>query len=282
MSKAGRRIGFVDYNLENFHSNTYLRLLREELKGRGFTVAGGMGMRKKASRAWAEANGVPYFEDAERLNGAVDFYMVLAPSNPEVHLALCRQVFPFGKATYVDKTFAPDLQTARRIFALADRHRVPMQTTSALRYTNVQACVQEVGRKNVRHMVTWGGGRSFGEYAIHPLELAVSCMGANVKRAMRRGTGRESQLLLDFSGGRTAVVNVYTQARTPYAAAVTTKEGTRYFPVESKEIFLNTANAVLDLFESGKPNIDRRESLVIRRVLDVAGQKQALKGFVNL
>lgn len=282
MTDGQKPIGFVDDNLENFHSNVYLKLFRNELKHRGFVVAGCTGMRTRAGRTWAEANGVPWFQDAAALNEAVDAYVVLAPSTPETHLELCRQVFPFGKPTYVDKTFAPDLRTARRIFALADSHRVPMQTTSALRYTEVQDYVEEVGRRQVRHMVTWGGGRSFGEYAIHPLELAISCMGPNVRRMMRRGGGKQSQLLLDFSGGRTAVVNVYTGASTPYAASVTTAAATRHFQVDSSRIFLNTADAVLDLFETGKPAIDRKESLIIRRILDVAGQKRALSGFVRL
>src|SRR5450759_2028305 len=104
--------------------------------------------------------------------------MVLAPSSPELHQDLCMQVLPFGKVTYVDKTFAPDLATARQIFALADQHHTVMQTTSALRYTNVQAYVQKIGADSVKHMVTWGGGRSYAEYAIHPVELMVSCMGA--------------------------------------------------------------------------------------------------------
>ena len=282
MSKGEKRIGFVDYNLENFHSNVYLKLLRNELKHWGFVVAGCTGMRPRAGRTWARSNDVPYFPDAAGLNEAVDYFMVLAPSTPETHLELCGQVFPFGKPTYVDKTFAPDLRTAGRIFALADRHRVPMQTTSALRYTEVQDYVEEVGRRQVRHMVTWGGGRSFAEYAIHPLELAISCMGPSVRRMMRRGAGKQSQLLLDFSGGRTAVVNVYTGSSTPYAASVTTTGATRHFQVDSGRIFLNTADAVLDLFESGEPGIDRKESLIIRRILDAAGQNRALSGFVRL
>lgn len=282
MTGGEKRIGFVDDNLENFHANVYLQLLRNELKHRGYVVAGCTGLRPRAGRKWADANGVAWFSNADGLNEAVDCFMVLAPSTPETHLELCEQVFPFGKPTYVDKTFAPDLRTARRIFALADRHRVPMQTSSALRYTEVQGYVEAVGHREIRHMVTWGGGRSFGEYAIHPLELAVSCLGPGVRRVMRRGTGRQSQLLLDYTGGRTAVVNVYTGSSTPFAASVTTAKATRYFQVDSGRIFMNTADAVLDLFESGEPGIDRKESLIIRRILDVARQKRALSGFVNL
>jgi len=282
MSDSGKRIGFVDNTLENFHANTYLKLLREDLKDRGYTVAGGIGLREPESKAWAEANEVPYFSKMKELDEAVDFYIVLAPSDPEVHLKLCKKVFPFGKPTYVDKTFAPDLKTARKIFALADRHKVPMQTTSALRYTNVQQRVAELGADKVRHMVTWGGGRSFDEYAIHPLELAVSCMGHKVKSVMLRRSGAQSQLLLDFTRGRTAVINVYTGGNTPFAAAVTTDESTEYLAVDSGAIFRDTATAFLDLFESGEPGIDRRESLVIRRVLDLAEKKKTLKGFTAL
>ena len=277
-----KRIGFVDLNLENFHANVYLKLLREDLRERGFEVAGGTGIEAAESRTWAAENGVPYFDTVEELDEQVDFYAVLAPSNPEVHEELCRQVFPCDKVTYVDKTFAPDLATAERIFALADECGVPMQTSSALRYTNVQQRVAELGAGTVRHMVTWGGGSSFGEYAIHPLELAVSCMGAEAQRLMRRGTGDQSQLLLDFSGERTAVVNVYTNATTPFAAAVTTAKKTEYIAVDSSRIFLDTAAAMLDLFEQGEAAIDRGESLMIRRILDAAGQDAALEGFVEL
>ena len=53
----------------------------------------------REGRAWAEANNAPYFHDPAALNEHVDAYMILAPSNPELHPALCKKVFPFGKPT---------------------------------------------------------------------------------------------------------------------------------------------------------------------------------------
>lgn len=280
MADSAKRIGFVDYRLDNFHANVYLKIVRNELAGRGYAVAGCTAMKAKDGRVWAEQNGVPYFDDLAEMDRNVDVYMILAPSNPEVHLDLCQRILPFGRTTYVDKTFAPDLKTAERIFALADRHRCAMQTTSALRYTNVQAHVREIGRANVRHLVAWGGGRSFGEYAIHPVELVVSCLGPKVERVFRRGTGQQSQLLLDFSAGRTAVVNVYVNAETPFAASVTSKAGTRWLTVDDSRLFVDTAAGILDFFDAGKPNIDRAESLAVRRILDAAASPRALKTFV--
>ncbi len=205
-----------------------------------------------------------------------------APSNPEKHLPLCEQTLPMGKPTFVDKTFAPDLKTAKQIFTLADKHKAPIQTTSALRYTDVQAFAQEAGRNRLRHVVAWGGGRSFGEYAIHPVELVISCLGPRAERLMRRGTSKQSQLLIDFAGGKTAVVNVCVQSKTPFAAGVTTTEETRLIAVDSSRLFIDAAAGMLDFFEAGKALIDRRETLMIRRILDVAEQANARERFVKL
>jgi predicted dehydrogenase len=277
-----KRIAFIDHNLENFHANVYLKLLNNELKSRGYSVTGCFGTRQKASREWAQKNNIPFFNTVQELNEIVDCYMILAPSNPETHLDLCQKIFPFGKPTYVDKTFAPDYVTAKRIFALADTYKVPMQTTSALRYTEVQDYVQTVGRKRVQHMMTWVAGGSFDEYAVHAIELLVSCMGPDIRRLMRRGTKNQVQLLLDLSGNRTGIVNVFPKTRTPYAASVTTRDETKYFAIDTSRIFLNTASAVINLFETGKTNIDRKESLIVQRIQDVARQKRAQNRWATL
>jgi len=273
------RIGFVDYKLDNFHANVFLKAFRTQLKDRGATVAGCTALDEDDGRAWAKKNDVPYFDDPTQLNGAVDAYMILAPSNPEKHLELCQRVFQFGKPTYVDKTFAPDLATAKTIFDLADKHNVPVQTTSALRYTNVQTHAK--GR-TVRHMTSWGGGSSFQEYAIHPVEMVISVMGPRVSSLMRRGDPKYAQLLLNFEGDSTATVNVYATPGTPYAAAVTDEKGTKLIEVETSTLFVDTAAAVLSFLETGKPNIDRSESLTVRAILDAAAKPEARERFIAL
>ena len=183
------------------------------------------------------------------------------------------------EATHVDKGCAA--ATAREIFA-RDQHGVPMQTTSALRYTNVQELVKKLAPARVEHMITWGGGGSFAEYAIHPLELLISVMGHEATGLMRRGSATRSQLLLNFTGERTGVVNVYPQSNTPFAASVTTEKATQYIAVDSSKIFVSTAAAVLDFFLAAKPSIDRRETLTLMRLLDAAEEPRALREFVTL
>lgn len=279
-AQAGpKRIGFVDDDLDNFHARVFLEAIRGPLKDRGFTVAGAWALQGDKSRAWAAKNALPYFDDPAALDKAVDVYAILAPSTPATHERLCERILPFGKTTFVDKTFAPDVATAARIFALADQHKAALQSSSALRYTAAQKAVKVV---DVRHVVTWGPGRSYDEYAVHPVEMAVSLLGPEAVALQRRGTDPESQLRIDFSGGRTAVVNVYNQRKTPYAASITTAKETRYVEVDTKPLFTDAAAALLDFFAAGREQVDRRETMTVMRILEASRDPAALEGAVKL
>jgi hypothetical protein len=279
---APKRIGFVDDDLDNFHARVFLEALRGPLKDRGWIVSGAWALQADKSRAWAQKQGLPWFDDPAALDKQVDAYAILAPSTPGTHEELCKRIVPFRKTTFVDKTFAPDLSTAQRIFALADQHGVALQTSSSLRYTAVQKFVEAAGRADVRHVVTWGPGRSFDEYAIHPLEAAISCLGPEATALRRRGTAADVQLQIDFSGGRTAVVNVHTQRKTPYAAMVTTTKESKYVEVDTKPLFVDAAAAMLDFFAAGRALVDRLETLTLMRLLDAARDPAALEGGVKL
>ena len=275
----GKRIGFVDDNLDNFHARVYLEALRGPLKERGYVVAGATALQHEKSRAWAAKNNLEYFDTPAALDKVVDVYAILAPSTPKTHEELCAAVLPFGKTTFVDKTFAPDAATAERIFKMADQHKLALQTTSALRYTAVQ---KSVPREDIRHAVVWSPGGSYDEYAIHPVEMAVSILGPEAQALMRRGTDQESQLLVNFSGGRTAVINVYVKRKTPYAASVTTAKETRYIEVDTKPLFVDAAAGMLDFFAAGKEQVDRRETMAIMKILDASRNPAALKGFIEV
>lgn len=271
LSSTPVRLGLIDAQLDNWHANTFLGLLRGAMRDRGAVVTGVWALDAPGGREWAAKNELPFVDDAEALDATVDAYMVLAPSDPQLHLQLCERVFPFAKPTYVDKTFAPDLATARRIFELADQCRTPVQTSSVLRYTSVQAFVCEQ-QQTPRHVVTWGSGRSIEEYAIHPVELAVSLLGADAQRAMCRGGSEHVQVIMDYSAGRTAVVNVMSKPNTPFAASVTTEKTTHHLTVDVNDMWARGLGGILDFLTTGEPVVDRRESLLVRRVLDLIAE----------
>ena len=281
LPKALKRIGYYDERLDNFHAEVYLKAVRGPLASRGYEIAGAAALLDGPSRDWAAERGVPYFDSVESLCGAVDRLMILAPSNPEVHLEMCRRAFPLRLPTFVDKTFAPDEATAREIFELADRWGVAIQSTSALRSTRVQQYVAELDG-TLRHMTVFASGSSFAEYGIHPVELAVSCFGWQAERLLRLGRDDHPQFLIAFSAGRTAMIDFNLHAEVPFSAAVASDHGLEYMTVDDGRLFIDAAASILDFFDAGRPLIDRRETLVVRRILDAALDEASREEFAHL
>ena len=194
---------------------------------------------------------------------------------------MCQRVFPFRKPTFVDKTFAPDLATAHQIFALADECEVPTQSTSALRSSTVRQELAKLRQSLVSMFIT-SSGPTFAEYGIHPVELAVSCIGAGILSVLQLGEPEHPQLVLRFSDNRMAAIDFNSQAEIPFAATLVTQEGTTHVEVDAEQLFVNAASSILDFFDAGQPLIDRAETLVIREILDVLASEKTMGEFVAL
>lgn len=278
---AVKRIGFIDHRLDNFHAEVYLKALRGPLAARGYEVAGATALEPTPSCAWAAERGVAYFDSIEELGRGVDYLMILAPSRPDVHLELCEAAFPLGLPTFVDKTFAPNESVACQIFALADANGVAVQTTSALRSTAVQRRVGELPSA-VKSMTVYSSGTSFEEYGIHPLELVVSCLGPDAEAVMRLGGEVHPQFVLRFSEDRAAMIDFSVTADSPFATVVSTESGHEYVKVDGDRLFIDAAASILDFFDAGRPLVDRRETLMIRRIMDRAMSAEAFGQFASL
>lgn len=276
-----KRIGFVDDDLNNFHANTYLDALRGPLSDRGYEVAGATAIQSENGVKWSQEKGVTYFPSVEELGAAVDHFVVLAPSTPETHLALCEQVLPHGKSTFVDKTFAPDVATAERIFALADENRVAIQTTSALRTTNVQQEVAQMDELLVS-VAQWAGGASFEEYGIHPVELAVSCLGLEPERLTICGAVHHPTLTIAFSDGRVATIDFNAQEYVPFVTVLTGDKSCKAVVVDDSKLFVDAASAILDFFDAGEALVPRGETMAVLRILAAASCPDARKGWVTV
>lgn len=276
-----KRIGLVDYRLDNFHADVFVKEIRAAETRRRYTISGAYALKSGPSVEWANRQGIRYCDELEELCESADCLMVLAPSNPECHLDLCRQVFPFGKTTYVDKTFAPDRQTAEEIFALADRYDVAVQTTSAMRYTAIQTAVAAQAT-SLRDLTVWGGGTSFAEYGIHGIELAVSCLGPAASQMVVMGSEQQPVIVLQYEQGRTATFHMNAVSHAPFRATIATELATEMVAVDNSALFANTTNAILDFFDAGTALIDRRESLLVRRILDVVSAGTAKQHVVSL
>jgi len=265
-----KKIGFLDDSLDNFHADTFLRLSRESWEKKGWKVDCAMGINQEESRAWAKANNVRYADGIGEFQNC-DAIMVLAPGNPGAHLSLVESAVQFGVPVYVDKPFAPDFESAKKIFSVADSHNVPLITTSALRCAPaLTEFIANEGRDKITHIRTWCGSGEFEEYAIHAVEMMVSTMGAQIEQCMHLNTAGQRQIHARFSGGRTGSVFFHPNSATHYQAMISIPGETRHVPCGGPGMFEALGDLVLEFFVTRKEVVDRHESLAIRKLLDFA------------
>ena len=196
-----KTIGFIDYELDNWHANNYPEMIREASEGK-WKVAYAWGYQDceggLSSREWADKFGVELCATEDEVIEKSDCLIVLSPNNPEMHERLCQKALSSGKPTYVDKTFAPDAETARRIFEVAEKSGTPCFSTSALRYSTE---LEGIDRAQIERIYSEGPG-PLEIYSIHQIEPIVCLMQTEVKRIMALDTEAHPSFVIEFEDGR--------------------------------------------------------------------------------
>lgn len=267
-----KKIGFIDYYLSEWHANNYPAWIREI--DPAFEVA----------YAWAEvdvspADGVTTDEWCEKFGAQkcssiaevcekADYLIVLSPDNPERHLDYARQVFPCGKPCYMDKTFAPDAETARAIFALAKRYGVKLFSSSALRFADELADWQE----SLRSVTVSGSGR-LDIYLIHFVEIAVRLMGADVGSVMALSGGRNTVLAMKYRDGRIANLCLYDSRHAPgFAISPESADPEKRLPYVNigGDYFKRLIAAILAMFDGADVPVKPEETVTVIGVMQAA------------
>ncbi len=257
-----KKIGFIDYRLDEWHANNYPGWIAEanEALGMDYKVAYAWAEEPApagllSTAQWCEKFGAQPCGTLEEACEKSDVLMILAPSNPEKHLGYAERALRFGKLTYIDKTFAPDAATAKRIFALGHEYGAKLFSTSALRYAEE---LQPYSR--VHSAFVSGSGSSLQEYCIHQLEMIVCLMGVGARSVACGGSADHAVCDIAYGDGRNAAL-LYG-ARMPYALDVQRAPGepSEYVPVKSA-FFPALIEDILTFYETGKPPVPEEQTI---------------------
>ena len=167
----------------------------------------------------------------------------------------------FGKPTYIDKTFAPDLATSKEIFDMAKRYYTNFFSTSALRFADELKMLD--GAKN---LIITGGGSSFEEYSVHTIEMAVTLLKDRVATASVTNQGKQKICLLKTENGKQATI-VYAPKLTFTIAAES--DGVSSYTKISSDFFGNLMKEIIAFFDSGRQPFSPDETLEVMRVRDM-------------
>ena len=267
-----KKIGFVDYYLSEWHANNYPNWLREECekKGLDYEVAYAWAeldvspRDNKTTDEWCTEFGVTRCQTLEELCEKSDVIVILAPTNPEKHLGYAEVVLPYGKPTYIDKTFTPDLATAKKIFALAEAHGTKFFSTSALRYaTELNEC------ESCTQIMTTGGGRDIEEYIVHQAEMVVCKLGLGAEAVKAEVIGDQTLFIVKYADGRAA--SMIFGEKYSFTAYMNTAENkpTKMLKITSDFFKLLMAD-ILNFFENGEISFDTAQTLEVMSLRESA------------
>lgn len=267
-----KKIGFVDYFLNEWHANNYPAWIRA--KNAGFEVSYAYGeiaspQDGMTSEQWCEKNGVTYCADIDELCEKSDYIVILSPDNAERHLLYAKAVLKHGKPTYIDKTFAPDVATAKEIFALSEKYNCPICSSSALRFAPELKTLRDV-----ENMVSVGGGLTYDIYAIHQLEMIVCLMGSKATRIMATQSTKSINITIDYPDGRRAglIQNVYCSACPFMLLTESRNSSTTEYTVIKSDFFQYFIDAMLGFFDTGKKLAEKDETISVISFIE-AGKK---------
>lgn len=256
-----KKVGFIDYYLNEGHANYYPARIKR-ISGGKYEVAYCYGKidspKGKTNKEWSELNGIELLATEEEVIEKSDVIIVLSPDNAEMHEELCQKALASGKRVFVDKTFAPDKATAKRIFEIAEKSGTPCYSSSALRYAKEYRALEKEGIKSIYS----DGPGGLETYSIHQIEPIAYIMGTAVKNVTFNGDNEHPKFTMEFEGDRFAEINL----KSPIG---TFRMNIRYMDGTTKDVEVDVdywdyyTEEMIDFFETGEIKVSHEETLAI-------------------
>lgn len=262
-----KTIGFIDYYISEWHANNYPAWIKEanEEIGEDFVVKYAWAEKDVSlvdgvtTDEWCAKMGVEKCASIEELCEKADYILILAPSDPEKHLGYAEKALKYKKNTYIDKTFAPDYATAKKIFEIAAENGTKFFSSSALRYAT--ELNELLGSKAV---VTLGGGGNLDEYIIHQIEMVVKTVQAQATKVRVEKQGDNQYICsVVFENGAQATM-LYSSAY-GFSMCAETEAGTFHNEMASP-YFKGLIADILRFYLTGETSFDVAQTLEVMKI----------------
>lgn len=273
-----KTIGFIDYFIDEWHANEYPNFIANynSKYGEDFAVKYAWAEIDNpngiTTEEWCKKYGAEKCSTIAELCEKADYVIVLAPSNPETHLKYAEEVFKCGCSPYIDKTFAPDYKTAKKIYELSEKYGVKFFSSSALRYADEIKGFDG----DADTVLTVGGGASVDEYIIHQIEMVVKCLGVGANEVRYDKKGRQEWMEIRYDNGKSASMMLVDWI--PFALVVG-KTGERSELINVNSAFFDNLIAdIMNFFKTGDISFDKEQTLEVMKIREAVIRAKAEAG----
>lgn len=222
--------------------------------------------------------GVTFYDSVEELCKNVDL-VCLESLDGRPKLEQIKLVLKAGKPVFVDKPFGASLKEAKEIFRLADEARVPIFTSSSLRFAKNTQAVRGAAIGVVTNATTFGPCETDPHhpemywYGIHGIEALFTVMGTGCE-TVQRGTNAAGKIEVTgkWRGGR---MGVFTEDK-DFRGNASGSKGE--MPVGKWDGYVPLVEAISQFFRTGIPPVTSGETLEIYAFMDAVEESKRLGG----
>ncbi len=227
--------------------------------------------------------GVEIVSSIEELVGKVDV-VFLESNDGRPHLEQLRPCLAAGKPTFIDKPIAGSLADAIRIFDEAEKARVPVFSSSSLRFgKNTQAVrggsIGQVMQADTRSPASLEPTHpDLFWYGIHGVESLFTVMGTGCV-SVKRGTTEDGKIEVvgTWEGGRTGIYRESSDTRKGYGGSATNAKG-ETAEVGSFDGYEPLLHRIVHFSRTGEAPVSPAETLEIYAFMEAADESKRRGG----
>ena len=205
--------------------------------------------------------------------------VLLESADGRPHLEQAKPVIEAGLPLFIDKPLAGSLGDALAIFDLAKKHKVPVFTSSSLRFAKTTLAVRKGSIGKVTHCETHSPCSlephhpDLFWYGIHGVESLFTVMGPDCL-SVKRGKTKDGKIQVSgkWTGNRTGI---FREGK-GYGGKAVGKKGES--EVGKYDGYAPLVQEIVSFFKTGKPPVSQEESIAIYAFMEAADESKRRNG----
>jgi hypothetical protein len=218
--------------------------------------------------------GVPLVEKPEAMIGKVDG-MLIESLQGSVHFDRAKPFLEAGIPCYIDKPFANSVADARKIVDLAAKKKVPLFSSSSLRYaTEVVQYKADPKPGKLLGAIVYGpaplsdGNPGWFNYGIHIVEMLYALMGPGCERVTCTHEKDADVVTGQWKDGRLGTARGMRSAKINYGFVAFSEQSSQALTVSTGTIYRELLKQIVSFFKEGKAPVDIAETVEIIAFLE--------------
>jgi len=292
LSITGKRIGII--GLDSSHGIEFTKILNDvnaDPKYKGFKVTAafpnGSEQIENGTQRIIDHTGeiknyhVRIVNSIEELLDEVDAVM-LETNDGRMHYEQALPVFKTGKPIFIDKPVAASLEDVKKIFALAEKYKTPLFSSSSFRYLDGMKTVEAGSIGKITGADVYSPApieKSHTDlfwYGIHGIEMLFTILGPGCKSVMRVHTADTDIVVGTWPGERLGVMRGIRAGKKDFGGTVYGENGITTLGTNSG--YGGLVEKITGFFESGIPPVKHADTIEIYAFMDAAEKSKLSDG----